>query len=84
MHRQSGMEVDDHSGTSEPMAVSLILAVNRKPRPPIFATTKWIQARNPFSGEQDVKQLAWTTTNMAHGGVVRTKAHRYYNIGTRT
>ena len=40
------------------MPISFILATKRKPKPPIFPTTKWIQVRNPFSGAQEyIKQL---------------------------
>ena len=35
-----------------------ILASKRKPKPPIFAATKWIQVRNPLSREQEyIKQI---------------------------
>ena len=51
-------EVDDHSGTTEPLTVSFMVVGPRTPRPPIFAATEWIQVKNPFSGEHDnIKQL---------------------------
>jgi len=43
-------EVDNHSGTTQPMPTSFILTESRLLRPPIFAATKWIQVKNPFSG----------------------------------
>jgi len=49
---------DDHFGSTEPMPISFILASKRKPKPPIFAATKWIQVRNPLSREQEyIKQI---------------------------
>ena len=44
-------EVDDHSGTTEPMSISFILTEPRLSRRPVFAATKWIQVRNLFSGK---------------------------------
>ena len=51
-------EVDDHSGTTEPLPVSFTVVSPKTPRPPIFAATKWIQVKNPFSEEWDyIKQI---------------------------
>ena len=50
--------MDYHSGSTEPTPISYILATKRKPKPIIFAATKWIQVRNPFSGEKEyIKQM---------------------------
>jgi len=43
-------EVDNHSGTTEPMPTSFILTGSLETRPPIFAAMKGIQVRNPLSG----------------------------------
>ena len=43
-------EFDDHSGTTEPLPVSFTVVGPQTPRPAIFAATKWIQVKNPFSG----------------------------------
>ena len=52
------MEVDDHAGTTEPLPISFTVVGPQTPRPPIFTATKWIEVKNPFSGEWDyIKQI---------------------------
>ena len=46
---------DDHTGTTEldtePVSIANVIAIKRMPKSSIIAATKWVQSRNPTSGE---------------------------------
>ena len=48
---------DDHTGTTGPVSIANIIAIKRTPKPPIIAATKWVQSRNPTSGELEYIKL---------------------------
>ena len=48
---------DDHTGTTAPVSIANVIAIKRMPNPRIIAATKWMQSRNPASGELEYIKL---------------------------
>ena len=48
---------DDHTGTTDPVSIANIIAIKQTPKPPIIAAKKWVQSRNPISGDLEYIKL---------------------------
>ena len=57
LHQRIETSTDDHTGSSDPVSIANIIAIKHTPKPAIIAATKWVQPRNPTSGELEYIKL---------------------------